>query len=144
MIQLKDTNAYAIPVPVDATEIQFGNHCLGFKSNQDFERDSNGWCIISLGLFAKNKYTILGTATKEHISFDAESIVDKIDGTYPDYRRKDLKKFLIAEYSFHSLMIASGCYYENPFGEKPHFSLFKWQQAQKNTSEKWVIIKKVE
>lgn len=153
MTPLHPTNLIAVPVPEDAYEIHFGNHCLGFKSKFEHERDTNGWCIISLGLWAKNKYTIIGTATKDTIDFDTEPWV--INHNAVDI--SGIKE--INDKKFRSLLTANDVLFENPYDEKVNSNpeircsmvrainriayQEKWQTAQSNLVKKLVILEKI-
>lgn len=151
---------YSVSVPEDATDIQLANHCLGFKSDAEFDRDTNGWCIAPLGLWAINKYQIIGTVTKNTITYDCT--------VYEDFEimRNDI--------SLRSIIEKKGQHFVNPMGDEmpilePECCGFievdemgfpqcccqpvptaesrkrydDWHEAEHNLVKKLVIIKKV-
>lgn len=94
---------YVVEVPKDATEIGFGNHCLGYKTKLEPADDTNGFTHAKEpnGLFCGRKYKITGTFTLEGntavTDFDTAQIMGKEHG------------MLNSKYTFQHLLAANGC-----------------------------------
>lgn len=74
---------WAVQVPVDARQIGFGNHCLGYKTKMQEPEDTNGFTHSKEPqyLFCNKDYEILGTVSETEIDFDtAECVESKISG----------------------------------------------------------------
>lgn len=170
MIHLQNTNLIAIPVPEDAEYIHIPKcRCkcvsIAYLTKEDVLK------VIKLDVEYK-KYELIGYATSEHISFDVEPFVEHKEINGYDYNgltvvdiyrnyflpEKDYEiccdQFGLPEDSFYSLLQASGVYFVNPYGEKVEtlghevdLSLYEficdWQQAQKQTSPKFAILKQL-
>jgi hypothetical protein len=98
-------------------------------------------------------FEILGTVTKDNISFDCEVVVesfydfDGIKGWY-DYPDKKMV-WNTAEQSFRSLLQSLDVYFVNTLGEEPScinndvwYSYERWQDAQSKVIDKVVILKR--
>jgi hypothetical protein len=147
MIQLKPTNLFAIPIPINSTENTIESD--DFMNTNIFRS------------FQINEFEILGTCTKDEISFNPSQFLEETeidredyDGIFVahqyfwDYEEKEFS--LTETESFYSLLKANEVYFENPLGEELIFTtdsaitelnkVENWQTAQLKVNEKYLII----
>lgn len=100
-----------VPCNEDATDPIMGNHCVGWKSNQDWQNiDSNGWRYTKLGLMAgKNNYEVIGF-TDELTEEECNSIVESRVLIFKRWKSYtfDHWNLTCARHSFHTLLIDNG------------------------------------
>ncbi len=155
LTHLLPTNLYAVEIPEEANEFKFHNYNVsGLFVEQTDSKELNAW---KCQLEKLNKYQILGTVTKDSISFDTEDLVEKHPNIgYRDYNISIFKHaenwtknwiMYSANESFYSLLANYGIYFTNPLGEmpdveQPHNSRYiAWEQAENKLVKKVLILK---
>lgn len=100
LIETKIPNIYGVKVPIDATELELiclDSMYLRIKTNSEYQN-------IKLEFGTLENINILGTLTKDEISFDASDVVDKSSlGKFKNYKTNKYTKGT-AEYSFRSAL----------------------------------------
>jgi hypothetical protein len=118
MKQLQPTKLWVLGIPKEINEHK--EHDSGYL-------EINGSIATPL-VYLKDKFKILGTATKDEISFDVEPYVDKTEFTslFDGSQKINYKNYFYPNYpalhkydSFDSLLKANELYFENLFGLKP-------------------------
>lgn len=110
-------NVYGVKVPSDANELEFiclESKYLRLKTNSEYQN-------IKLPFGTLENIKILGTLTKNEISFDASEVVDcysKPLGLYKNYKVDTgyVEHLYNSEQSFRSAL-PDEIYFENPFEE---------------------------
>lgn len=143
-------NVYGVKVP--KKEVKYIKVKLDFNGNYMLESVDD-----TFKLKVPFDFKILGTLTKDEISFDASGIVEKVDKLFKNYKAS--LNFVNAELSFRSAL-PEEVYFENPF-EKPFYSdlmfmyfnykqkteyqekLNIWQTAQENITQKLLILERL-
>lgn len=118
LTHLKD-NLYGIEIPADILgEIQVGKFLS--KNIIRYVRAGQPSNIIFYSEeLPEGNWKILGTASKDKISFDVDEIIPDGDGVYFINYLTGLRAFNNKIESFYSLLNSKGYYWENPMGEKP-------------------------
>lgn len=158
MTQLTE-NLYCIEVPESAKNVKISS------LNNLYEYGDFGIKNILYELPIDDKFQVLGTLTKDEVSFDCEPYVevssthslkgkDEIICMYKIYSGKFTESTSMFE-SFRSLIeYKTGKLFVNPYGDQPELMHYEnlekyrkafdeWQQAENNLLKKLVIIKKV-
>lgn len=162
---------WMVDSPTDARLASVGTHCLGVKTDQDVQKDSNGWHhIYQKGLFfgldirQNYKISVVGFL-KDLIEDQVSGVVDSLtwnftNGTSGKSYRNYLAKsefdfqpvFPTALESLHSLIESKGCHLQkNPIQESIKDLSAKeqayrqldldWQEAERKTFYNPIIFK---
>lgn len=148
---------YSAEVPEGAIDWKIsGTNYLCFKEPYyNDSRKTYEWQAYPPRL--EGNWEIIGTVTKDEISFDVEGVAESNNNGFKNYERipnEFSPSFDSKEQSFRSLLSSKGVYFENPYGKiEPVMSMCadlehckeeraKWQSAQQKVISKAVIIKK--
>lgn len=110
-------NLWALVIPIDATEIGFGNHCLGYKTKMQPPDDTNGFTHAKdpQYLFCIKDYRVIGIIDLMNVDFDVRNftpmneLVFNNGSSYEVYRDHVNDGLTICpEYSFRSLLKTKG------------------------------------
>ena len=168
-------NVYGVKMPMKYYDflISNGSNMINFKINDGFNDDLAGQAI-NLGVFNtfKNDFKILGTITKDEISFDASEVVEKVDRNKYNLRSYESTPFKKYDDDFNQLRGSGGnglpfywkpeqslrsalpeeIFFENPYpkprqvapdGMKWNDYIVKYQSAQENITEKLLILQRL-
>lgn len=155
-------NVYGVKVPIDASELELiclESMYLRLKTNLEYRN-------IKLGFGTLENIKLLGTLTKDEISFDTSEVVRKgYYGNYKNYRTTNFS-FSNPDESFRSAL-PEEIFFENPFEEvnkndyifedhpelvgnpkeydeeKYQNDLQQYQTAQENITQKLLILQKL-
>lgn len=139
------TTLLVVKVPENATDFALGNHCICWKSESCIgERDTNGWCQQSLGLFGgkdyqvNDKYEILGLSNELTEEVWKELMETRIDGKWTFYRNygDGHPWFDSVDSSVQSLFEANGIHWTNPH-TKPEEPWFNDSYMNESGSERY-------
>ena len=139
-------NVYGVKVPSDASNFKIQKPFIDNRVYWNAKENEVSY-LYNQTLDTGN-WKILGTLTKDEISFDVFEIVDKCDdlGNYKNYKTNNFT-FWCSKQSFRSAL-PKEIYFENPF-EEPNRSTHtnleceNWQTAQENITQKLLILQKL-
>lgn len=148
-------NIYGVKVPSDANDFklffEFGHTRVSYNNLAEKKIPLTEYTFQNLVLNELVDFKILGTLTKDEISFDVLRIVDKDCGLFKNYKTNNYTFFNVDE-SFRSAL-PDEVYFENnkphPSDIEPtninHYNALKdaWQTAQENITHKLLILQKL-